>query len=195
MATKIRTPSVSVLPLCLFHIRKCFKSVDIIFLEYFFFCNVCCSFFKQRNIRTVFFPSVIFQWDRKKWNIKRCISKSISIVIPVILSFLFSCLISFHLFFYILYHFILYIFFSYFFFIILFAVDELFVCLLVSDPKVLSNICLLMVRKNDNDHLAGSIETSDTYTQQKMISLNCVDWKLIRRWCTLHSTPKKICSS
>lgn len=67
MVTKIRTPSVSVLPLCLFYIRKCFKSVNIIFLPRILFFLQRVLFFLQTTEYpdSFFFSSVIFQWDRK----------------------------------------------------------------------------------------------------------------------------------
>lgn len=128
MATKIQTPSVSVLPLCLFHIRKCFKSVNIIFLGYFFFCNVCCSFFKQQNIRTVFFPVLSFQWDRKNEILNVVSANLFLLLFPSFYPFCFLAwflFICFSIFSTISY----YIYFFLTFFIILFAVDELFVCL------------------------------------------------------------------
>lgn len=117
---------------------------------------MCCSFFKQQNIRTVFFPVLSFQWDRKNEILNVVSANLFLLLFPSFYPFCFLawflficfsifCAISYYIYF-----------FSYFFHHTVCC--RWVICLLVSDPKVLSNICLLMVRKNDNDHLAGSIE-------------------------------------
>lgn len=166
MATKIRTSSafcfLFFVPMKIATVRPYRKSVLQIRSHYtlsslcaFFFCfNVSCSFQTTEHPESFFFRPNIVQLDRKN-EILSCISKSFSIVVPVILSFLFSWLISFHS----LFQAIRAV--AFFFFVLAcYSIRMSYLCLLVSDPKVLSNICLLMVRKNDNDHsAAGSMET------------------------------------
>lgn len=128
MATKIQTPSVSVLPLCLFHIRKCSKSVNIIFLEYFFFLQRVLFFLQTTEYPDSFFPSVILQWDRKNEILNVVSANLFLLLFPSFYPFCFLAwflFICFSIFCAISY----YIYFFLTFFIILFAVDELFVCL------------------------------------------------------------------
>lgn len=132
----------------------------------FFFCRRCSR------------CAVLFVDTKKKWNIKRCISKSISIVVPVILSSLHSVAIRSFFFAFFLFIGFLFIFrdshvlFGY----NVLISNDLFV--LVSNPKVSSNILFIKIRTKWN--LNEGPRTVQWWTmiknkKIKMPTLNFVD--------------------
>lgn len=137
-----------------------------------FFCDVSCSFQTTEHPESFFFAPVIVQLDRKN-EILSCISKSFSIVVPVILSFLFSWLISFHSPFQ-AFRAVAFIFLRT---CLLFHSDELsvFAC---KQPKSSKQHLFTNGAQKWQRSLSSRINGNFT---KKMISLNFVYWKLIRR--------------